>query len=112
MHFLHGVNMLVLFEFHTPDLPKAALPDHVLTVEAVPIDLRVCAAPFLPSLKLGEVNLEAIFDILGGFLGNGGVAAIVLSFFLDGSFPTLLGVLVRASGDDNRSGAADTLLAT
>lgn len=71
MHFLHCVNSLRFFEFDAPDLSKSSLAYDILAVEVISIDFFAFQDKsffiFFFGVEFGEIYLEAIFDIFGGF---------------------------------------------
>lgn len=84
VHFLHRVDFLGFFKLHAPDLAEAALADHVLAVEVVPVDLFALedqlALLLLLGVELRQIDLEAVLYVLGRFLGNCRVATVMLFF--------------------------------
>ena len=115
VHFLHRVDLLVLLGPHAPDLAEAALADHVLAVEVLAGDLlavEVDGGGRVLGLQFGEVDLEAVLDVLVGLLADGRVAPVVLLLSLGVdllALPRLL-VEVRAAGHDHSVAAAHALL--
>lgn len=84
MHFFHCVNLLSFLQPHTPYLTKTSLPDYINAVEVVTTDfftLRFLGSfLFLRVSELRKIDFETVLHISIGFLGNGGVAAVVLLF--------------------------------
>lgn len=116
MHLLHRVYFLVFLGLDTPHLTESTLADHILAIEVLAIDLLALQVDarrrLILGLQFGEVDLEAILNILVRFLADGGIASIMFLVPLGMDLFALPCVLVemRATGHDNSVAAAQTLL--
>lgn len=98
VHFLHGIDLLRFLHAHAPHLSETSLADDVDAVEVVAthfLALRLLGGfGFFLVFEFGEVDFETVLHVPVGFLGDGGVAAVVLLLPAWGHFLALPGAAV------------------